>query len=285
MLKVGGRCGVVVPNGQDLFNKSSGLVALREYLVKTCDLKEIIHIPSGVFNSTDIKTCIFYFVKKKEGGDVLKIGDKKRNMYNFVKKFSTEVVKFYDYDCDKKEKKLIVEVGVNDIANNGYSFNYMDYVKKEEVVYGEDVRIMRLGDVCTINNGKNIISKQLIDGPYYVIGGGKSYMGCHNTFNCEKNTITISKDGAYAGYINFHTENVFVTNHGLYISAVKLEDVINKYIYYYLHLIRQTDLYKLQTGSAQPGIHRNDVENLEFQSHHSQSNNKQLKNSTFCTKQ
>jgi len=72
MLKINGKCAVVLPDGQDLFSKSNNtLVAIREYLLKTCDLKEIIYLPSGIFTYTSIKTCVFYFVKKREGKDVL----------------------------------------------------------------------------------------------------------------------------------------------------------------------------------------------------------------------
>jgi type I restriction-modification system DNA methylase subunit len=73
MLKINGKCAVVLPDGQDLFSKTNKtLITLREYLIKTCDLKEIIYLPYGVFTNTSIKTCIMYFVKKMEGIDVLK---------------------------------------------------------------------------------------------------------------------------------------------------------------------------------------------------------------------
>jgi len=72
MLKINGKCAVVLPDGQDLFSKSSSvLVTIREYLMKTCDLKEIIYMPSGIFTYTSIKTCVCYFIKKKEGNEVL----------------------------------------------------------------------------------------------------------------------------------------------------------------------------------------------------------------------
>ena len=66
MLKINGKCAVVLPDGQDLFSKTNKtLITVREYLMKTCDLKEIIYLPSGIFTYTSIKTCVFYFVKKK----------------------------------------------------------------------------------------------------------------------------------------------------------------------------------------------------------------------------
>jgi type I restriction enzyme M protein len=64
MLKINGKCAVVLPDGQDLFSKTNTtLVAVREYLMKTCDLKEIIYLPSGIFTYTTIKTCVFFFIK------------------------------------------------------------------------------------------------------------------------------------------------------------------------------------------------------------------------------
>jgi len=45
MLNINGRCAVILPDGQDLFTKTnSSLISIREYLLKTCDLHEIIYI-------------------------------------------------------------------------------------------------------------------------------------------------------------------------------------------------------------------------------------------------
>jgi type I restriction-modification system DNA methylase subunit len=263
LLKINGRCGIVVPNGQDLFNKNSALIALREYIVKTCDLKEIIHIPSGVFNSTDIKTCIFYFVKKKEGNDVVTVCEKKKqNGYNFVDGFSTEVIKFYDYDCEKKEKKLLVEVGINDIAKNDYSLNYMDYVKKDEVVYGEDVKVMRLGDVCIFKNGKSLKRENIIKGNYPVIGGGKQPSCYNNNYNRIENTILCSSSGAYAGYISKYPSKVWASD-CFSINTKDINMLLESYLYYYLKNI-QENIYKLQIGLAQPHIYSSTIGKLEI---------------------
>ena len=71
-LKINGRCAVVLPEGQELFSKNGALVAVREFLMKTCDLKEVIYLPSGIFTYTTIKTCVFYFVKKRDEKTVIK---------------------------------------------------------------------------------------------------------------------------------------------------------------------------------------------------------------------
>lgn len=66
MLKINGRCGVVLPNGQELFGKQKMLVSVREYLMKTCDLKEVVYIPGGVFTHTSIKTCVFFLKRRRK---------------------------------------------------------------------------------------------------------------------------------------------------------------------------------------------------------------------------
>ena len=49
MLNINGRCAIVLPDGKELFSKSKELVNIREYLMKTCDLKEIIYLPNKIF--------------------------------------------------------------------------------------------------------------------------------------------------------------------------------------------------------------------------------------------
>ena len=120
MLKINGKCAIVLPDGQDLFSKTNTtLIMIREYLMKTCDLKEIIYLPSGIFTYTSIKTCVFYFVKKKEGIDVLetKIKHSKTQKetgrdYKFSKTHQTTKIKFYDYNPYEDIKNLLVEVPI-----------------------------------------------------------------------------------------------------------------------------------------------------------------------------
>ena len=42
----------------------------REYLIKSCDLHEVILCPGGTFTSTSSKTCILFYTKKKERKDI-----------------------------------------------------------------------------------------------------------------------------------------------------------------------------------------------------------------------
>lgn len=62
-----------MPDGKELFSNTKELIAVREYLTKTCDLKEIIYLPSKVFTYTAIKSCVFYFYKKVEGINIVNV--------------------------------------------------------------------------------------------------------------------------------------------------------------------------------------------------------------------
>jgi len=118
-------------------------------------------------------------------------------------------------------------------------------------------KVMKLGEVCEINNGKNITESQFIDGDYPVIGGGRSYIGYHNEYNAPENTITISKDGS-CGIILLHKTKIFVSNHGFYISSINTNIVTKKYFYNYLLLIENV-LSSYGKGASQQGINKDDL--------------------------
>lgn len=120
------------------------------------------------------------------------------------------------------------------------------------------VEMKKLGDICILKNGKNISKDELVDGIYPVIGGGKTPMGFHNTFNVAANTIIISKDGAYAGYVSIYNINTFITGHGIYVTDI-IPIINNKYLFYYLSQVAQPKIYNLQTGMAQPGVNKDKI--------------------------
>lgn len=267
MLKINGRAAVVIPNGQELFSTNKTYVATREFLLKTCDLKAIIYLPSGIFTNTSIKTCILYFVKRKQGTDVLNVQRKISNKthkeiarkYIFCKECVTTKVKFAEWDG---KYKTLVNVPIEKIVKNNYSLNYAEYIEVEEVKYDKSITVKTLGEVCELNNGKNITKKDLCHGSYPVVGGGKSPLGYHNIYNIPKKTIIISKDGAYAGYVSRYDSKVFVSNHGIYITSDN-KNISYDFMYYYLKYI-QKKLYGLQTGTAQPGVKKEHINNLKI---------------------
>ena len=261
-LNINGRCAMVMLDGQKIYGSSSGNATVREYLMKSCDLQEVINCPAGTFTSTNSKTCILFFTKIKERIDVVEhIGNKRTLKFNID--HSTNVVKFYDFHLQTNEKQFIREVSINDIKLKKYSLKHSDYDIEEEKQDDENIKWLELGEVCDFKNGKNITKEKLIEGEYPVIGGGQKPLGYHTEYNTDENTIIISKDGAYAGYVSKYNTKVLVSNHGIYINNVK-ENTIKDYIYYYLKLVLQNKLYSLQIGAAQPGVNKEHISKLKI---------------------
>jgi len=62
ILRVGGRCGVVIKN-TFLSNTDYGSVALRKQLLEECNLFAVLELPTGAFTGTGVKTVVLFFEK------------------------------------------------------------------------------------------------------------------------------------------------------------------------------------------------------------------------------
>lgn len=246
MLKVGGRCAVVLPDGQDLFSKARVYSIIREYLMKTCDLKEILYLPSGIFSYTTIKTCIFFFVKKCEGAEALSVVTKTTPKkvtkdYTFDKKHHTKSVKFYDYNPYQEIKNLLVEVPIETIAANAYSLNYAEYLKEEVEEYEEGVVVKTLGELFHIEKG-SIQSSKNIEGEYSFITASDTHK-THESFthDCESVMLVGGAEGSLAKAQYFNGK--FIASDLLYVLTRKNDNEINyRYIWYYLNFNREKHL-------------------------------------------
>ena len=275
MLKLNGKCAVVLPDGQDLFSKTNKtLIAVREYLMKTCDLKEIIYLPSGIFTYTSIKTCVFYFIKKREGTDVLeteikysKVNQKEtaRN-YKFSKTHQTTNVKFYDYNPYEDIKNLLVEVPIEKIASNSYSLNYAEYMKDEaeEEQYEDGVVVKTLGEVCEIQNGKRIVKGQVETGEYPVLGGGGFTSFYTNEFSREGKTCKISREGmSLHNCVMILNEKYYLNSQAFTIKTKNESIMTNEYLWYYLDNNKK-QVFKCGRGTAQKAIDIDDFKTIKI---------------------
>lgn len=67
ILKVGGRCGIVIKN---TFLSNDDGVLLRKMLLSECDLYAVLELPKGAFPGTVVKTVVLFFEKGKSTKDV-----------------------------------------------------------------------------------------------------------------------------------------------------------------------------------------------------------------------
>lgn len=116
------------------------------------------------------------------------------------------------------------------------------------------------GGLVRIQRGSVLTRAQAGSGRIPVIAGGKTPAGYTDKANRVGRTITISASGASAGYVALYNEPIFASDCST-ISSSRHYDL--DFIYYSL-LLRQDDIYRAQTGGAQPHIHACDVYPMEI---------------------
>ena len=134
-----------------------------------------------------------------------------------------------------------------------YDMNILEEIRNCPVEWKE------LGEVAFLKRGKAITSKTAIDGPYPVISGGQKPAYLHGDFNREGETITVAGSGAYAGFVMYWNEPIFVSD----AFSIKPFDKMlsTKYLYHYL-LEKQGILFSLKKGSGVPHVYPKDVSRI-----------------------
>ena len=285
MLKIGGRCALVLPDGQELFSGNKTLVAVREFLMKTCDLKEVIYLPAGTFTHTDIKTCVFYFYKKREGSDVLKTNLKKSkdsSMFTFSKTHQTNKVKFYDYNTMNETKHLLIEVDIEEIAKKNYSLNYTNYLREEDEIYEDGVIVKTLGDICEFingyafksecfeeNNNDNVGVVQIKSIQNGYIGNSKitEFVPQQNKlakYEIHRGDILIALSGATTGKLGIYMlDKISYINQR--VAKIICNEIDPKYFYYwYIYCDIENKILNLAQGTAQPNISTTELAKLKI---------------------
>jgi type I restriction enzyme S subunit len=298
ILKIDGKCAIVLPDGQDLFSKSNTtLVAVREYLLKSCDLKEVIYMPNNSFTNTSVKTCVFFFIKKKECTEVITINSRRargtnrelKREYTFNEDYATERVKFYNSEVvkvqgsmdTKLEKTLLIEVPISSIANNSYSLNYAEYMGTGMVEYGDEIEVKSLGEVCNFQNGYAFKSDKYEEQNENTIGIVQIKSIQNNIVDEKKITEYIKENNKYKlfeiqkGDILIGLTGTFKI--GIYnllnksylnqrVCKIIIKSDINKmYIYYwYIYFDIELQIEQIAKGTAQANISTTDIENIKI---------------------
>jgi type I restriction enzyme M protein len=144
MLRVGGRCACIVPDGV-LFGSSKAHQAIRKMLIEDNRLEAVISMPSGVFKPyAGVSTGILIFTKTGHGGtdkvwfydmqaDGLSLDDKRtpiaqNDIPDIIERFRNREK---EADRARTEKSFFVEK--SEIAENGYDLSINKYKKVEYI--------------------------------------------------------------------------------------------------------------------------------------------------------
>lgn len=145
MLKIGGRCACIVPDGV-LFGSSTAHKAVRKEIVENQRLEAVISMPSGVFKPyAGVSTGILIFTKTDHGGtdqvwfydmqaDGYSLDDKRtavkeNDISDIIERFRNR-----DAEMDRKRTEKSFMVPKEEIVGNGYDLSINKYKKMDYVV-------------------------------------------------------------------------------------------------------------------------------------------------------
>ncbi len=130
----------------------------------------------------------------------------------------------------------------------------------EKLLDGVGVEWKALGEVAEIKRGTSITKKDVVDGDIPVIAGGRTPAYYHNTSNREGQTIVIAGSGAYAGFISWWEQPIFVSD----AFTVKANNfILQRYCFYWLQTLQQ-QLHDFQSGGGVPHVYPRDIAPLKI---------------------
>ena len=205
MLKIGGRCACIVPDGV-LFGSSTAHKAIRKALVEENCLEAVISMPSGVFKPyAGVSTAILIFTKTGHGGtdkvwfydmkaDGFSLDDKRtetkeNDIPDIIERFRN-----LDKEIDRKRTEQSFFVPKEEIAENGYDLSINKYKEIEyvPVEYPSTQEIMtelhevKLGDLTKIKTGKLDANASSEDGQYPFFTCSREPLKISNySYDCE----------------------------------------------------------------------------------------------------
>ena len=144
MLKIGGRCACIVPNGVLFRSNSKAYDQLRRELVDNQKLEAIVYMPSGVFKPySGVSTAILVFTKTDAGGtdnvwmynmigdgftldDKRDIDEKHDDIPDILERWANLAA---EKSRERTEKSFLVSR--QEIVDNDYDFSFNKYTKTE----------------------------------------------------------------------------------------------------------------------------------------------------------
>ena len=113
-----------------------------------------------------------------------------------------------------------------------------------------------LGEVAEFKRGQTIIQKTAPTGVYPVISGGQQPAYYIDKYNRTGQTITVAGSGAYAGFVMFWDEPIFVSD----AFSIKTDEevVLPRYVFHFL-LNKQSSIFNLKRGAGVPHVYAKDL--------------------------
>ena len=256
-LKVGGSMAIVVPEGV-LVNRSHR--QMLRFILRNSRVRMIVRLPRGCFAPyTHAKTGIIYLTDKGVGKTdwfyrvtVDNDGfDSKRNPIKGINDLDNVLFFHAPSDIPMENLPEGFEIGVVQVKNvqsdKGFSLH-------EDWKVGAHIDYVNLEDVAILKNGKSITEATTTEGNIPVIAGGSGTVAyTHGESNSLGNVFTVSKSGAYSGYLWWHNDPIWASD-SIVVQSKDESKFLTRYLYMCLKSM-QAPLYRRQQGTGQPHIY------------------------------
>ena len=124
----------------------------------------------------------------------------------------------------------------------------------------DGVEWKKLGEVCEFRRGQTITKKEVLEGEIPVVAGGQKPAYYHNEYNREGITISVAGSGAYAGFVSYWEQPIFLSD----AFSVEPSDELNiRFLYHWL-LSKQMKIYSLKQGVGIPHVYSRDLAKFEI---------------------
>lgn len=102
-------------------------------------------------------------------------------------------------------------------------------------------------EVCDLIPGKR---GKVSKGAYYIYGAGKNTKGTTDKFNCERDTIRLTRKGT-VGAVYFHRDPFWMDDDSFRIEPKEMID--KRYLFHWL-LMKREEIERCADGDNQPGL-------------------------------
>ena len=118
-----------------------------------------------------------------------------------------------------------------------------------------------LGEVAIFRRGTAITKKQTTNGEIPVVANGPRPTYFHGAKNRDGETIVIARSGAYAGYVSFWNQPIFLTDaFSVHPDATVLKP---KFAYYFLQN-KQDQIHAMKKGAGVPHVRVKEFESFDI---------------------
>ena len=210
-----------------LFNKEIGIISPM-YVVFSCNTEIIV--PKYLYYYIKSPKLLFQIDSMKEVGA--------RFRFDFSKWLKIEIPLPHIKVQEEIVKILDSFTNLIDALNEELSLRQkqFEYYREKLLTFKEcECEWKKLGDFAEIKTGKGIVTSDCTDkSDYPVISGGIDIMGYYSSYNREAKTVTISRVGANAGFVNYITTKFYLNDKCFSVIPRNKSIINNKYLFYLL---------------------------------------------------